>query len=99
MKNAIGMNQKCQNIARRFAAHLIDLGVVPAPVPTARQIALQQLRAGYEDYLHRQRGLSQCMIFHVWRFSDRFSIIVSVRAISIWRHWHPAMWLLFCGVY
>jgi len=64
--------KKCQNIARRFAAHLIDLGVVPAPVPTARQIALRQFRSDYEGYLHRQRGLSQRTIFHAWRFADRF---------------------------
>ena len=63
---------KCQNIARRFAEHLIDLGVVPAPVPTAQQIARTELRKGYEDYLHRQRGLSQRTIFHAWRFADRF---------------------------
>jgi site-specific recombinase XerD len=63
---------KCQNIARRFSEHLIDLGVVPAPVPTAQQIARAEVREGYEDYLHRQRGLSQRTIFHAWRFADRF---------------------------
>jgi site-specific recombinase XerD len=63
---------KCQNIARRFVGHLINLGVVPAPVPTAQQIARQRLRDDYEDYLVRQRGLSQRTIFHAWRFADRF---------------------------
>lgn len=63
---------KCQNIARRFVEHLIDLGLVPAPVPTAQQIVRQQLRGDYEDYLVRQRGLSQRTIFHAWRFADRF---------------------------
>lgn len=63
---------KCQNIARRFVEHLIDLGVAQAPVPTSQQIARQRLRVAYEDYLHRQRGLSQRTIFHAWRFADRF---------------------------
>lgn len=30
------------------------------------------LRANYEDYLRRQRGLSERTIFHSWRFADRF---------------------------
>ncbi|MGK2952402.1 MAG: tyrosine-type recombinase/integrase [Thiobacillus sp.] len=63
---------KCQNIARHFAAHLVDSGVVAAPIPTARQIARQKLRTDYEEYLVRQRGLSQRTIFHAWRFADRF---------------------------
>lgn len=63
---------KCQNIARRFAAHLIDLGVAPAPVPTPRQIAREALRRDYEAYLQRQRGLSPRTIYHAWRFADRF---------------------------
>jgi integrase/recombinase XerD len=63
---------KCRNIARRFAEHLIDLGVVSAPPPTPREIAREKLRQGYEDYLHRQRGLSRRTIFHSWRFADRF---------------------------
>jgi integrase/recombinase XerD len=63
---------KYQNIARRFVEHLIDIGVAAAPVPTAQKIARQRLRADYEDYLVRQRGLSQRTIFHAWRFADRF---------------------------
>jgi len=63
---------KYANIARRFVAHLIDLGVTSAPPPTPRQIAREKLRQGYEDYLHRQRGLSRRTIFHSWRFADRF---------------------------
>lgn len=30
------------------------------------------LRSDYEDYLRRQRGLSERTIFHCWRFADRF---------------------------
>ena len=30
------------------------------------------LRQDYEDYLRRQRGLSERTIVHCWRFADRF---------------------------
>ena len=30
------------------------------------------LKSDYEDYLRRQRGLSERTIFHCWRFADRF---------------------------
>ena len=63
---------KCANIARRFAEHLIDIGVASAPSPTPRQIARERLRHGYEDYHRRQRGLSERTAFHSWRFADRF---------------------------
>lgn len=32
------------------------------------------LRHDYEDYLHRQRGLSERTIGHCWRFADRFLV-------------------------
>lgn len=63
---------KCQNIARRFVTHLIESGVVPAPIATPGQIARETLRVDYEDYLIRQRGLSPRTIYHCWRFADRF---------------------------
>ncbi|BCA61974.1 integrase [Sphingomonas sp. HMP9] len=63
---------KCQNIARRFVTHLIESGVVPAPIATPGQIARETLRFDYEDYLLRQRGLSPRTIYHCWRFADRF---------------------------
>lgn len=52
------------------ASHLSRSGTRTGP--TAQQIARQQLRADYEDYLVRQRGISQRTIFHAWRFADRF---------------------------
>src|SRR5271165_6374084 len=55
---------KYANIVRRFVEHLIDLGVASAQSPTSRQIAREKLRHDYEDYLHRQRGLSRRTIFH-----------------------------------
>lgn len=63
---------KYANIARRFAEHLVEIGVATAPPPTAKQIARQTLRRDYEDYLRRQRGLSEQTIYHCWRFADRF---------------------------
>jgi site-specific recombinase XerD len=65
-------SNKYQNIARRFAQHLIVLGVASAAVPTEQQIERAKLRAGYVEYLRRQRGLSERTIFHAWRFADRF---------------------------
>ena len=63
---------KCANIARRFTEHLIDIGVASAPSPAPRQIARERLRHDYEDYLRRQRGLSERTIYDSWRFADRF---------------------------
>ena len=63
---------KCQNIARRFVAHLITSGTVPAPVATPGQMARAALRVDYEEYLVRQRGISPRTIYHSWRFADRF---------------------------
>lgn len=63
---------KCQNVARRFVAHLVTSGAVPVPLATPGQIARAALRTDYEDYLVRQRGLSPRTIYHSWRFADRF---------------------------
>jgi len=63
---------KFKNIAKRFVEHLTELGVVPALVPTTQQIARREFRVGYEDYLDRQRGLSQRTIGHAWGFANRF---------------------------
>ena len=66
---------KRQNMARRFVTHLIDSGVVPAPTVTPRQIAREALRADYEDYLVRQRGISPSSVYSAWRFADRFLVL------------------------
>ena len=55
---------KCQNIARRFVAHLITSGTVPAPVATPGQMARAALRVDYEESLVRQRGISPRTIYH-----------------------------------
>jgi integrase/recombinase XerD len=63
---------KYANIARRFTEHMIDIGVATATPPTPKQIAREALHREYEDYLRRQRGLSERSIYHCWRLADRF---------------------------
>lgn len=60
------------NLARRFAEHLIDIGVAQPAVPTEAQIARMELLADYEAYLAGQRGLSPRTIYHTLRFANRF---------------------------
>ena len=60
------------HFARRFAEHLIDIGVVQ-PVPlTEAQIARGALLADFEAYLVKQRGLSPRTISHALGFAGRF---------------------------
>lgn len=59
-------------IVRRFVGYLATLGVAKSPPPTARDLAHATLRGDYENYLRRQRGLSERTIGHCWRFADRF---------------------------
>lgn len=67
-----GSKIRFHNLARRFAEHLIDIGVAqPAPL-TEAQIARAALLTDYEAYLVKQRGLSPRSIYHVLRFADRF---------------------------
>jgi len=67
-----GSGIRFHNLARRFAEHLIDIGVArPAPL-TEAQIARAALLADYEAYLVKQRGLSPRTICHTRRFADRF---------------------------
>ncbi|MEO0762102.1 MAG: integrase, partial [Pseudomonadota bacterium] len=58
--------------ARRFAGHLIDLGVVLPPPPTEAQIARTALLADYEGYLAKQRGLSPRSVQRASDFAERF---------------------------
>ena len=57
---------------RRFVTYLVTQGVVKSPAPTARELVRAGLRGDDEDYLRRQRGLSERTIGHCWRFADRF---------------------------
>ena len=63
---------RLHNLARRFAEHLIDIGVAqPVPV-TETQATRAALLADFDTYLVKQRGLSERTIYHVLRFADRF---------------------------
>jgi site-specific recombinase XerD len=63
---------KCKNIARRFAEHLINIDVAQ-PVPlTEAEIARAVLLANFETYLIKQRGLSPRSIPHTVGFARRF---------------------------
>lgn len=63
---------RLHNLARRFAEHLIDIGVAqPVPV-TETQAARAALLADFETYLVKQRGLSERTVYHVLRFANRF---------------------------
>lgn len=60
-------------IVRRFADYLASIGVaMPPAATTARGLARAILRREYQDYLLRQRGLTERTIGHCWRFADRF---------------------------
>jgi integrase/recombinase XerD len=60
-------------IIRSFFRFLIASGVrqpIPESVPADTERGL--LKHAYEEYLRRQRGLSERTIFHSWRLADRF---------------------------
>ena len=60
-------------IVRRFVGYLTTLGLAKPSMPsTASELARAALRRDYEDYLRRQRGLTERTIGHCWRFADRF---------------------------
>ncbi|MET4072740.1 integrase/recombinase XerD [Bradyrhizobium sp. S3.2.6] len=59
-------------LVRRFAQHLLDIGVThPVPLSEAQQ-ARAALLADFETYLVKHRGLSPRTIYHTLRFANRF---------------------------
>jgi site-specific recombinase XerD len=73
-REALGPANKIRfhHFARRFAEHLIDIGVAqPAPL-TEAQIARAALLADFETYLVKQRGLSPRSVTHPVGFARRF---------------------------
>ena len=60
------------NLGRKFAAHLIEIGVVKSVAPTPAEVARAELLADFETYLTKQRGLSPRSIYHALRVADRF---------------------------
>ena len=73
-----------RHLARRFAQHLLDIGVAQ-PVPlTEAQIARAALLADFETYLVKQRGLSpRTHLSHAAVSPTASSIIASARRWSI----------------
>lgn len=56
-------------MVRNFVRFLIEQGIVKQqPDNSARA----RLKRDYEQYLRRQRGLSETTIYHAWRIADRF---------------------------
>lgn len=65
---------RLHNLARRFAEHLIDIGVAPpvlAPV-AQEQAARAKLLVDFEAYLVKQRGLGKRTISHLMRLAEQF---------------------------
>lgn len=60
-------------IVRSFVKFLITLGAgKPTPEAAPADTVRGRLKRDYEEYLRRERGLSERTIFHSWRFADRF---------------------------
>ncbi len=60
-------------MVRRFVRFLVGEGVAkPTPEVVPADTELGRLKRAYEDYLRRQRGLSDRTIFHSWRIAHRF---------------------------
>ncbi|MGH8614224.1 MAG: tyrosine-type recombinase/integrase [Gammaproteobacteria bacterium] len=60
-------------IVRRFVNFLTALGVTkPVSPPVPDTTARGRLKRDYEEYLRRQRGLSERTIVHCWQFAVRF---------------------------
>jgi site-specific recombinase XerD len=56
-------------MVRNFLRYLVEQGVVKLRSDNSLRACL---RHDYEQYLRRQRGLSDRTIFHAWRIADRF---------------------------
>ena len=60
-------------VIRLFVRFLRAQGVqMPVPISTPKEVARASLRREYEDYLRRQRGLSERTIYPCWRLAVRF---------------------------
>src|SRR3981081_1871394 len=67
---ATASNMRCSS-SSSFVEHLAARGMAKPPVPpTPAKIARTALRREYEDYLHRQRGLSDKTIASCWHRSE-----------------------------
>jgi integrase/recombinase XerD len=58
---------------KRFVRFLSERGVTrECPALSPKEAARLELRGAYEDYLRRQRGLSERTIIDSWRFAEQF---------------------------
>lgn len=58
---------------KRFVRFLAERGVTSeGRAPSPKEVARMELRTAYEDYLRRQRGLSERTIIDSWRFAGQF---------------------------
>lgn len=58
---------------KRFVRFLSERGVTrERPALSPKEAARLELRRAYEDYLRRQRGLSERTIIDSWRFAEQF---------------------------
>jgi site-specific recombinase XerD len=74
---AMGLIKSRETYARfmikRFVHFLAERGVTrERPALSPKEAARLELRAAYEDYLRRQRGLSERTIIDSWRFAEQF---------------------------
>ena len=73
-REAMGPDNKVRlhHFARRFAEHMIDIGVVERPPLTEAQVARAALLADFEMYLVKQRGLSARSVLQATGLARRF---------------------------
>jgi len=63
---------KISNLAKKFVAHLIEIGIVTRPSLTSAQVERYELLENFKTYLLQQRGLTSRSAYHALRFADRF---------------------------
>ena len=59
-------------IVKKFLAFLCAAGEIGPVSDKPVETALAPLQRNFEEYLRRQRGLSERTIFHNWRLASRF---------------------------
>ena len=73
MESPLGRRTSAKYVVRLFVRFLKAQGVpLPVAILTPKASARAGLRREYEEYLRRQRGLSERTIYSCWRLADRF---------------------------
>lgn len=63
---------KVSNLAKKFVAHITEIGIVARALLTSAQAERYRLQDNFKTYLLQQRGLTSRSTYHVLRFTDRF---------------------------